>query len=98
MRATFLRATFFRVVLRRAADSNEPAVSYAASYAVASVLAALAGQRGGRLSMISTADGTKTCEIKLDSPPVFDGMSAADGKVLISLRNGRVACFAAGAE
>ena len=32
------------VVIRRAADSNEPATSYAQSFAVASVLAALAGQ------------------------------------------------------
>jgi putative transport protein len=32
------------VAVKRAADSNEPAVSYAASYAVASVLATVAGQ------------------------------------------------------
>ena len=59
-------------------------------------LAALAGRRGGCLAMISTADGTKLREIKLDSPPVFDGMSATEGKVFISLRSGSVTCFAAG--
>ena len=32
------------VAVKRAADSREPALSYAASYAVASVLAAIAGQ------------------------------------------------------
>ena len=32
------------VAIKRAADSNEPALSYAASYAVASVLATIAGQ------------------------------------------------------
>ncbi len=32
------------VAIKRAADSNEPALSYAASYAVASVLATMAGQ------------------------------------------------------
>jgi putative transport protein len=32
------------VAIKRAADSNEPAISYAASYAVASVLATVAGQ------------------------------------------------------
>jgi len=31
------------LALRRAADSNEPAVAYATSYAVASVLATIAG-------------------------------------------------------
>ena len=30
--------------VKRAADSNEPAVSYAASFTVASVLATIAGQ------------------------------------------------------
>jgi len=59
-------------------------------------LAALAGRRGGRLAMISTDDGTKIREIKLDSPPVFDGMSATEGKFFISLKNGCVTCFAAG--
>ena len=59
-------------------------------------LAALAGQRGGSMAMISTADGTKIREIKLDSPPVFDGMSATEGKVFLSLRNGSVTCYAAG--
>ena len=32
------------VAVKRAADSNEPALSYAASYALASVLATIAGQ------------------------------------------------------
>ncbi len=61
-------------------------------------LAAMAGERGGSLAMISTDDGTKLREIKLESPPVFDGMSAADGKVFISLRDGNVTCFAVGEE
>jgi hypothetical protein len=58
-------------------------------------LAALAGRRGGRLAMISTADGTKISEIRLDSPPVFDGMSAAAGRIYVSSRNGFLTCFAA---
>jgi len=59
-------------------------------------LAALAGRRGGCLAMISTTDGTKLREIKLESPPVFDGMSATDGKVFISLKDGSVTCFTDG--
>jgi hypothetical protein len=56
-------------------------------------LAALAGLRGGSIAMISTADGTKIREIKLDSPPVFDGMIAADGRLYISTTNGRIVCY-----
>ncbi len=56
-------------------------------------LAALAGLRGGRLAMISTADGTTTREIKLDSPPVFDGMIAAKGNLFVSLTSGNLICL-----
>ena len=59
-------------------------------------LAALAGRRGGRLAMIATADGTITREIKLVSPPVFDGMIAADGKLFVSLRDGSLTCLGGG--
>ena len=57
-------------------------------------LAALRGERGAYLTMISKADGSKTAEIKLESPPVFDGMSAITGNVFVSLKNGKVMCFA----
>ena len=56
-------------------------------------LAALAGERGGRLMMISTADGKKIAEIKLDSPPVFDGLIAANGRLLLSTKDGKVLSF-----
>ncbi|NQT88707.1 PQQ-binding-like beta-propeller repeat protein, partial [bacterium] len=57
-------------------------------------LDALRGRRGASLSMISTSDGAKLTEIKLESPPVFDGMSVVPGRVLMSLRNGNVVCYA----
>ena len=56
-------------------------------------LAALAGQRGGRLALVAADDGTITHEIKLASPPVFDGLIAASGKVLVSLKNGSLTCL-----
>ena len=57
-------------------------------------LAALAGQRGGRLVMISPDDGTTIREIKLDSPPVFDGMAAAGGCLYVSAIDGSLICLA----
>ena len=53
------------------------------------------GRKGGLLRAVSTTDGKKLAECRLDSIPVFDGMSAADGKVLVSLVNGSVVCYGA---
>ena len=41
---TFMTSSSALVAIRSAADSNEPEISYGAAYAVASVLATLAGQ------------------------------------------------------
>jgi hypothetical protein len=59
-------------------------------------LAAMAGQRDGRLTMISTADGTKIREIQLSSPPVFDGLIAAEGHLFLSTMDGRLICMGPG--
>ncbi|MGB2823134.1 MAG: PQQ-binding-like beta-propeller repeat protein, partial [Phycisphaerae bacterium] len=52
------------------------------------------GRLGGLLWAVSLESGEKLAEQKLDDVPVFDGMSAAEGKLFVSLRSGRVACFA----
>lgn len=57
--------------------------------------AALNGQRGGLLWVYSAKDGTKLKEYRLDSPPAWDGMVAAHGRVYLSTMNGKVLCFAA---
>ena len=54
--------------------------------------AAVEGRRGGELWVVSR-DGKKLAEQKLDSPPVFDGMIAASGRVYVSTRDGRVVCI-----
>ncbi len=51
------------------------------------------GKEGGSLLCISSTDGNLLSEIKIESPPVFDGMIAAYGKIFISLQNGSVVCF-----
>lgn len=57
--------------------------------------AALEGRRGGRLQVIETDDGSMVNEIRLNSPPIFDGMAAADGTLYVSQQKGQVACFSA---
>jgi len=56
-------------------------------------LASLKGEKGVMLRVISTADGSTVSEQSLDAMPVFDGMSAARGRVFVSLKNGEVQCW-----
>jgi len=56
-------------------------------------LAAFEGRKGALLWAVSAEDGTKLAEYKLDSPPVFDGMISANGRLYISMTNGKVRCF-----
>ena len=58
--------------------------------------ALLAGERGGILWMVSTKDGKKISDYKLDVPPIFDGMIAANGKLFISTMDGSVVCLEGG--
>ena len=58
-------------------------------------MAAIEGRKGAELWVISTGDGKKLIEYKLKSPPVFDGMAAASGKLLMVLESGKVLCFSA---
>lgn len=56
-------------------------------------LEALEGKRRAYIWMLSAEDGKQLSQIKLDGVPVFDGMAAANSKVFISLKNGRLVCF-----
>jgi outer membrane protein assembly factor BamB len=55
--------------------------------------AAFDGKKGAVLRAVAAADGSKLAEIKLDSPPVFDGLIAAGGRLYMSDRAGRVTCL-----
>ncbi len=57
--------------------------------------AALRGQKGALLLAVSATGGKKLAEHPLQSPPVFDGMAAANGRLYLSTRDGRVVCFSA---
>jgi len=55
--------------------------------------AAFSGHKGAVLWVVSAADGKKLAEYRLDSPPVFDGMAAAGGRLFLATRAGEVLCF-----
>ncbi len=55
--------------------------------------AAIEGRAGGVLWAVSTTDGEKLSEVKLDKPPIFDGMAAADGRLYVSTTDGNLVCF-----
>jgi outer membrane protein assembly factor BamB len=50
--------------------------------------ASFEGRKGARLVAVSAKDGKKLTEQALDVPPVFDGMIAAGGRLLVSLEDG----------
>jgi len=58
-------------------------------------VAALEGKRGGLLWAVSAADGQKLAEYPLPSPPVFDGLIAARGRLYLATMDGQVTCFQA---
>jgi hypothetical protein len=56
-------------------------------------MAAFEGRKGAKLRVVSAADGGRLAEHELDSPPVFDGMIAANGRLYISSEKGSVLCL-----
>jgi outer membrane protein assembly factor BamB len=55
--------------------------------------AALDGEMGGLLRAVSGEDGATLAEYDLASPPVFDGIAAADGRLFLSAIDGTVTCY-----
>jgi hypothetical protein len=55
--------------------------------------AAFDGQKGGLLCALSTADGQELAHYPLDSPPVWDGMAAANQALYLATVDGTVQCF-----
>jgi hypothetical protein len=56
-------------------------------------LLALEGRAGAKLWAVSTEDGSRLVEVQLDSPPVFDGMSAGGGSLFIAQADGTLTCM-----
>lgn len=51
------------------------------------------GELGGMLWAVSRTDGSRLAEYKLESPPVFDGMAAAQGSLYLSTTDGSLVCY-----
>jgi uncharacterized iron-regulated membrane protein len=56
-------------------------------------IAALDGKMGALLRVVSASDGKELAQYKLETIPVWDGMAAANGRLYLSMKNGRVQCF-----
>jgi len=54
---------------------------------------ALEGKRGGTLMAVSTSNGQSLAEYPLESPPVFDGLAAARGRLYLATADGQVTCY-----
>jgi len=54
---------------------------------------AFEARKGAQLVAVSAGDGKKLSETPLESPPVFDGMIAAHGRLFACLRDGSVVCL-----
>jgi hypothetical protein len=57
--------------------------------------AAFDGRKGASLQIFSASDGALLKEYPLASPPVFDGMAAANGRLYLCDKADRVLCFGA---
>ena len=55
--------------------------------------ASLNGQRGAKLWLMNVDTGEQAGSADLDSPPVWDGMVVARGKLYVATVDGRVKCF-----
>jgi len=55
--------------------------------------AAFEGRKGAVLAVVDPETGKVLRRLPLEVPPVFDGMSAARGKLYLSLEDGSIACF-----
>ena len=56
-------------------------------------MAPFEARKGMILRAMDAASGRKLAEIRMDNAPIFDGLSAAGGKLFLSLRNGELVCF-----
>ncbi len=60
--------------------------------------AALEGRKGALFQVFSAKDGSLVSSHTLESPPAFDGMSAAYGRLYLATLDGKVICFGEGTE
>ncbi len=57
------------------------------------ILAVYRGERGGLLRTYSISDGSESSRRTLESPPVWDGMAATQGRLYMAAVDGSIVCF-----
>ena len=57
------------------------------------IFRAVEGRAGGVLITAAAQDGKTLNEYRLDSPPVWDGMAAANNRLFIAMTDGQVQCW-----
>ncbi|MCK4294595.1 MAG: PQQ-binding-like beta-propeller repeat protein, partial [Planctomycetes bacterium] len=55
--------------------------------------AALEGQKGALLWVVSASEGQRLAQYELESLPVWDGMAAANGRLYLATKGGKVLCY-----
>ena len=55
--------------------------------------ASLEGRKGAKLQVFSKAEGHLLSSLDLPAPPLFDGLSAAHGRLYLVTSDGRLLCF-----
>jgi hypothetical protein len=55
--------------------------------------AAWESRAGGVLAAFAADDGEKLAEYALPAPPAWDGLTAANGRLYLSLQDGTMICF-----
>ena len=58
----------------------------------------LAGKMGASLIVVNREDGKQLKELKLDAPPVWDGMVGIERKLFIAGTDGRIVCIETAGE
>jgi hypothetical protein len=56
--------------------------------------AAFEGRSGALLYVFSKSEGRTLAQYRLGAPPTYDGMAVAEGRLYLTLKDGRVICFA----
>ena len=55
--------------------------------------ASLSGKRGALVKIVNTGSGQVARDFTIDSPPVWDGVSVAHGRILIVTADGKIRCY-----
>jgi outer membrane protein assembly factor BamB len=55
--------------------------------------AALDGRKGGSILAMNTEKGEVSSDVQLDSPPVWDGLAIAQGRLYVASVDGKVTCY-----